>query len=690
MKRKKPASEPMSTIIVPVNQLAKRDRASGGIRFLFWSILIAAALSRIILLDRASYMIDEINVVRDAAQAKSYSDIWNTEVQRFTSYHRLPMLMMILRASIDAFGQAGKYFPSEVSTRFPLAVIGIASILLMYLLGREMRDRRLGLWLMFLTAFNTFHVFYSREAYDYPMVIFFTTGVLWAGLRMLHRWEWEQAVDYRDVILYALFSAGLLQAHLSGLLFLGPWSAIIVLHLLWDPQKRKALKGSALVLWMVALGAGFVPFLPFLVRVFGFQATEAATANRFSLSIFPQLFGRMGLGEAWWALLPFLLFIGLGVLEAKRSAERRIHLVLGLAALSYLAVQTYMLRVSRFEVRYFSALFPFMMLYAGLGLDFLGQWISEKRKQIATPLPHLVMAVPLLAWMLVNVWTVCQLDCRSANYKRLANWVIANLPPNGIYSFWNGYEARGVPAVYQTPGRFMAYPAVWSSEEDYIRMQIRQRLTSFFLRFPLACYVEFAPDDVLVPDLPHNEPIQRDKLFANRIWVTDPAYQRLVKWKTLPCGTAQWYSSKMDHIYICYNKVEDLPKLASERGQILYHYFGEEWSYGKDQQQNDWLIIANSGSFYVGNVSAQPVMANVRLNVMSPPSGCEISIYAPNGTKLLERAPVPGNFSEIIVSNVVVIPGKTQFELEVLPTPASLHPQLLLYSLKPELSTAVP
>ena len=387
---------------------------------------------------------------------------------------------------------------------------------------------------------------------------------------------------------------------------------------------------------------------------------------------------------------PFLLFIGLGIAVAKKSPERRIHLLFGLAALSYLAVQTFMLRVSRFEVRYFSALFPFMMLYAALGLDFLGQWISEKRKQIATPVPHVVIAVPILAWMLVNVWTVCQLDCRSANYKSLANWVTANLPQNGIYSFWNGYEARGVPAVYQTPGRFMAYPAVWSSSEDYIRMQIRQRLTSFFLRFPLACYVEFAPDDVLVPDLPHNEPIQREKLFANRIWITDPAYQRLVKWKTLPCGTAQWYSSKMDHIYVCYNKPEDLPKLAADRGQVLYHYFGNEWSYGKDQQQNDWLIVPNSGSFYLGNVSGQPVTANIRLNVMSPPSGCEISIYAANGSKVLERAAVPGSFSEIVVSNVVVTPGTTQFELEVLPTPASLHPQLLLYSLKPELATGLP
>ena len=680
----------MSTIIVPVNQHARRDRASSGVRFLFWSILVVALLSRVIWLDRTSYMIDEINVIRDAVQAKSYSDIWKTEIARFGTYHRLPLLMTIIRASVEVFGEKAKYFPSEVSARMPFALIGVASLVLAYLLGRDLRDRRLGLWLMFLMAFNTFHVFYSREAYDYIAVVFFTVGLLWCTVRMIHRWEWEQAVDVREAAGYAIFSTGLLQAHLSGLLFLGPYTALLAAYLVWDPARRKLLHGKSLVLWMASMGVSFLVFLPFLVRVFGFKSQDAVDAHRFSASAVVDVIGRMGWGEAWWALLPFLAALAAGVVAARRSPDRRLFILLALQAAAYFAIQSFMLRVSRFEVRYYSPLFPFLILLAALGLDFAGQWISEKRKQIATPLPHVVLALPLLAWMLPSVWMVSRLECRSQSYKPVANWVMANMPNNGIYSYWNGYEARGVPSVYQTPGRFVAYPTVWSTAEDYIRLQVRQRLTSFFLRFPQACYVELSPNDILAPHETHNEPIQRDKLFAHQDWIKDPAYQKLVEWKTLPLGEAQWYTKYFDHVLICYNKIEDLPKMAEKRGQILYHYFGDEWSYGKDQQDNDWLIIPTSGSFYLGNISGQPVNAKVRLSVMSPPTGCEISIYSANGSKILDRAAVPGSFSEIVVSNVVVNPGTTQYQVEVLPTPASLHPQLLLYSLKPEPASPVP
>ncbi|MFH0907544.1 MAG: glycosyltransferase family 39 protein [bacterium] len=684
MKRRKTSRAPMSTIIVPVNQRAKRNKAGAGVRFLFWAILVAALVSRVIWLDRASYTIDEINVIRDAVHAKSYSDIWNTELSRFTSYHRLPMLGMIIRASVHAFGETAKYFPSEVSTRLPFALLGVVSIFLAYLLGRDLRDRRLGLWLMFLMAFNTFHVFYSREAYDYLLVIFFTLGVLWSSVRMLHRWEWEQTVDVGDAAGYVVFSTGLLQSHLSGLLFLGPWTAVLAAHLLWDPAKRKLLHGKALILWIISLGLGFLLFLPFLVRVFGFQTTESVNANRFSASAVIAVLGRMGWGEAWWALLPFTAALAAGVVAARKSPDRRLFLLLGIQAAAYFAVQSFMLRVSRFEVRYYSALFPILILFSGLGLDFAGQWISERRKQIAMPLPHLLLALPLLAWMLPSIWMVCKLECRSQSYKPVANWVMANLPNNGIYCYWNGYDARGVPAAYQTPGRFVAYPTVWSSAEDYIRLQVRQRLTSFFLRFPLACYVEMSPNDILAPQEINNEPVEREKLFANQTWLMDPAYQKLVSWKTLPLGEAQWYTKMFDHVLVCYNKIEDLPRMAHVRGQVLYHYFGNEWTYGKDPQDNDWLIVSNSGTFYLGNITDQPLNAVVRLSVMSQPSGCDISIYASNGTKILERTAVLPNFTEVVVSNVVVTPGTTQYALEVLPTPASLQPQLLLYALKVE------
>jgi hypothetical protein len=295
-----------------------------------------------------------------------------------------------------------------------------------------------------------------------------------------------------------------------------------------------------------------------------------------------------------------------------------------------------------------------------------------------------LLGVPLAAWLALNAWQVMNIECRGQNYKALARWLNENLPKNGIYSFWNGYEMRGVPTVYQTPERFATFPTYWSSDEDYRTQQIRERLTSFFLRFPTAAYVELYPDDLLHPATAHNEPVARDKLFANQAWLKDPAYQKLVEWQTLPLGHAQWLTEKMDHILISYNKEADLPSIAAKQGRQVFCYFGDDYQFAKDQQMNEWLMTPSFGTFFVGNLKQEPVRVSLRLDVMAQPSGCELSIYSAAGGKILDHTPVPNTYKQIVIPPFIVAPGKTQFSIEVLPSGGNLQPQLLIHGLQVE------
>jgi hypothetical protein len=539
---------------------------------------------------------------------------------------------------------------------------------------------------MFLGAFSTFHIYYSREAYDYILLVFFATGTCWAGLRLLEIWDAEKRIDRRTAIIYAVFSTGLLHAHLSGLLCLGSWTALMLWHLYADKASRPLVKGPLGLAWLVIFGFAFVTFLPFLFRVFGFTATEDPRARRISFVILPSLAGRMGWGEGWYTMIPFLAALVAGLwsfVRGKNAATRRVRLI-AIQGVAYFFIQTWMLRVSRFEVRYYAALLPILLLFAAAGLEFAARRLKGRVPALSGAFPDLLLAVPLAAWLAANAWQVMQIECRGQNYKGLARWLNENLPKNGIYSFWNGYEMRGVPSVYQTPERFATFPIYWSSDADYRDQQVRERLTSFFLRFPLAAYVELYPDDILHPATAHNEPVQRDKLFAQQVWLKDPAYQKLVEWQTLPLGHAQWLTEKMDHILISYNKVDDLPAVAAKQGKKLYHYFGDDFQYAKDQQMNDWLVTASYGTFFLGNTGQEPARVTLTLDVMAMPSACELSIYSAAGGKLLDHAAVPGSYKQIVVPPFVLAPGKTQFNVEVLPTAGNFQPQLLIHGLQVE------
>ena len=61
---------------------------------------------------------------------------------------------------------------TEVSTRSFSALIGVGSIVLIYLIGRELFDRKVGLLAAFLMAISEFQIYYSQQARFYSFFEF--------------------------------------------------------------------------------------------------------------------------------------------------------------------------------------------------------------------------------------------------------------------------------------------------------------------------------------------------------------------------------------------------------------------------------------------------------------------------------------------------------------------------------------
>jgi uncharacterized membrane protein len=81
------------------------------------------------------------------------------------------------------------------------AILGILTIPLFYLVGKELLDRNVGILAAALLAFSSFHIYYSQEARAYSAMLFFVS------LSILFFLNAIQKNDIKNWILFGLFSA---------------------------------------------------------------------------------------------------------------------------------------------------------------------------------------------------------------------------------------------------------------------------------------------------------------------------------------------------------------------------------------------------------------------------------------------------------------------------------------------------
>jgi len=83
---------------------------------------------------------------------------------------------------------------------------GVATIWLAYLVGRELYNRRAGLWAAALAASSSYLYWYSREASDYSLLIAVSTASLYCLVRSQNRGGWINWAVYVAMTTAALFT----------------------------------------------------------------------------------------------------------------------------------------------------------------------------------------------------------------------------------------------------------------------------------------------------------------------------------------------------------------------------------------------------------------------------------------------------------------------------------------------------
>ena len=231
-----------------------------------------------------------------------FLEIWSTSVSG--DFH--PPLFHWTEHLMLAFGQ------SEVVLRFIPALLGTLTIPVFYLIGKEFRDKNIGLISAALLTVSYFGIFYSQEAYSYSMVLFVFSLALLFYFRALRTDETSQW------LLFGLFSAVAVWTHYYVLIAL----VVIYLHALItlrEKLKNDFREGKKI---LVALGSMTVLILPLALVVLERYHTLTASPPTYGVLgpvLIQETFVRFSGGYSpfnWVIAIVylFLMFIGLAFL----------------------------------------------------------------------------------------------------------------------------------------------------------------------------------------------------------------------------------------------------------------------------------------------------------------------------------------------------------------------------------------
>ncbi len=186
-------------------------------------ILFLASALRFYHIDFQSVWLDELITMNECNPALSFKDSYANMIV----WENNPLLYYFTVKYISViFGY------STFVVRMISAIIGISGVYCMYLLGKEISNKKTGLIAAILMCFNAYHIFYSQEARPYGLLTIFTIISFYRLIILLKN------NNLKNSIYYGLAATAMINTHFFGLFVLVS-QAIIILFFMFDIDKNK-------------------------------------------------------------------------------------------------------------------------------------------------------------------------------------------------------------------------------------------------------------------------------------------------------------------------------------------------------------------------------------------------------------------------------------------------------------------
>jgi uncharacterized membrane protein len=261
-----------------------------------------------------SLWLDEASTLTIAVN--SIPDIWQTT----TAGEFNPPLFYWTEHLMLVFGN------SEVVLRFIPALLGVLTIPLIYLIGKEFMDRNVGIIAAAAFALSPFLIYYSQEARAYSMMLFFVAFAMVFYLKAL------KSDNIRDWALFGLLSALAFWSHFYALVIIGA----LVLYALYEKVPgilKNPGSGKPLVIGGALFGILCFPLIIVTIQLFAKRTASGPTFGIPGPDLIIATFAQVSGSEP--AMYLFLLLFIAGLIQAFLIDKNKGIFLLSLTVLTF-------------------------------------------------------------------------------------------------------------------------------------------------------------------------------------------------------------------------------------------------------------------------------------------------------------------------------------------------------------------
>lgn len=207
--------------------------------YILTAILALATFLRIYKVDYQSIWTDEILSMNNSDPKLTFKQLYDSVL--FWDY--LPHLYFyLLRIAFEIFG-----FTTMVA-RMLSAIIGIVGVYSIYLLGKEIFNKRVGLIAALFLSVNYFHIYYSQEVRPYGLLFLFST------LSFYRLVVFIKDSSLKNAIYYGIFTGLIINAHFFGFITIFSQCLLLLYFIIKsEPENRKKLFINSVIAGIIAI-----------------------------------------------------------------------------------------------------------------------------------------------------------------------------------------------------------------------------------------------------------------------------------------------------------------------------------------------------------------------------------------------------------------------------------------------------
>ena len=380
--------------------------------------------------------------------------VWYTEQELFeypmTARALIYSYFLKLYAQVTAAFTHNNYL-TEFQLRLPHAIAGTLAILVIYKIGKQLKDQATGLILAFLAAFSPFLIIYAREARFYPFVLLLSACLIHAVILIIGR---QQDDNKKALLYYAYYSlTAILGMHTHQgfwLLFAASNVFLTLFEIIRAIKQKKADPIFFIqILWLLTL--------PIITAYFCIDALLTKGANSDIIKaakLVPSLdlnFFKTTHQELWEGIrlnnvIHFLaLAAAIILLIPKKTRTISIYL-LTVSTITFIALRNMGTFKEPFRVKYITFIWLVEAIALTLALttilDFLLSKLSNKNLSTAITFTTLFIIAILSLATPIDTLKLPQKEGTSDSYRSLTKTLNSQIQPDDIIvSYEEGLEA---------------------------------------------------------------------------------------------------------------------------------------------------------------------------------------------------------------------------------------------------------